>query len=390
MTNLLIRLFIKNKDDTHLPSVRARYGMLSGLTGIILNLLLFAGKLIAGLLTASLAIQADAFNNLSDAGSSIVNLISFKLSSRPADADHPFGHGRYEYVGGLIVSFVILIVGFELGKSSVEAIFRPTETVFSVVSLCIMIASILAKLWLLFFNRAIGKRIHSEAVIAAANDSLGDIISTGAVVLCLLIFRFTGLNLDAYAGVAVSVFILITGLRSLKETLDPLIGEKPSAELVHAIEQEVLSYDGIIGIHDLIVHSYGEGTRLISLHAEVDGRADVFAVHDLIDNIERDIQKKFGCQTVIHMDPINTDDSTLALRNQIAEAVRAVDARLLIHDFRAVSGPTHTNVIFDAVVPFDMKQSDADIRAEIEKSIRALNETYCAVITIDRPYSGEN
>ena len=386
MTDLLPRLFIRDYRNTENPKVRAAYGTLSGIVGIILNLLLFAGKFIAGTVSGSIAISADAFNNLSDAGSSIVSLVSFRIAAKPADRDHPFGHARIEYIASMIVSFLILIVGFEIVSDSVKKIIsRESSLVFSVLSIVILSVSILAKLWLALFNYRMGKKIGSEVMRATAVDSLSDTVSTTAVLVATLIFRFTGLDIDAWVGLAVALFIFWAGIRILRETQNSLLGEAPVKEVTDAIDAIVSGYPAILGIHDLMIHSYGPGHSFASFHAEVDGADDVYESHDVIDEVERRIRDELSIVCTIHMDPINTDDAlTTSLREETAELVREIDPGITIHDFRIVPGVTHTNLIFDVAVPFEVKMTVSEIKDAVSRKVRERHENYYAVVTVDR------
>lgn len=387
MISLLSKIFIKDSSDTSSPAVRSAYGTLCGIMGIILNVLLFAIKLLAGVISGSISIMADAFNNLTDAGSSVITLIGFRMSGQKPDKNHPFGHGRIEYISGLIVSMLIILVGFELGKTSLEKIITPEPVEFSIVALIILICSVIVKAYMAFYNFSIGKKIASSAMRATAQDSLNDCIATSAVLLCLVISRFTDLNIDAYCGLAVSGFILFSGLRAVKETMDPLLGTPPSEEFIKEIEGIVYSYEGVEGIHDLIVHDYGPARTMISLHAEVSSDADLLETHDMIDNIEKELREHLNCDAVIHMDPIATNDElTMSVREKIASLVTCIDANLTIHDFRMVTGPTHTNIIFDVVIPYDLKRSDAEIRANIETIVKSIDPSYFSVINIDKSY----
>ena len=387
MISILSRIFIKNHTETSDPGVRRAYGVLCGAVGIFLNVLLFAAKYLAGTLTGSIAIVADAFNNLSDAGSSIITLLGFKLAAKKPDRDHPYGHGRFECIAGLVVSFVILMMGFDLAKSSVSKIFHPEAVDFSILSICILTGSILVKLYMALYNRAVGKRISSAAVLATATDSLSDVCATTMVLAATLIARFTGVNIDGWAGAIVSLVILWAGYNAAKDTIDPLLGQAPDPEFVQRIADIVNRYPEVVGIHDLAVHDYGAGRVMISLHAEVPSSGDIMALHDVIDTIERDLQEELNCSAVIHMDPICTDDQPITstrelLKDRIHEAI---SPDVSIHDFRMVPGPTHTNVIFDAVVPYEFPQSDEQVREEISRLVRALEGDYFAVVTIDHP-----
>ena len=383
----LVRLFIKDCDNVTDPAVRERYGILSGAVGIVLNLLLSAGKLFAGLMTGSISITADAFNNLSDAGSSVVTLVGFKLAGQKADDGHPFGHGRMEYLAGLLVSLMILLVGVELGRSSIGKILRPEAVDFSLVSTGILAASILVKLWMGQFNRGLGRKIGSAAMAATAADSLSDAVATAAVLAGTLVNRFAHVNIDGWVGLAVEVFILRSGWGAAKDTINPLLGESPDPELVKQLRELVLSHPQVVGMHDLIIHDYGPGRRLCSFHAEVPQDADILDAHDAIDHIEREIKEKFGIETTVHMDPIATaDEKVNQLRRQVADLARVVEPEMTIHDFRVVRGPTHTNVIFDAVVPHKCRLTDEEVLQRLRRAVSALDPAYQAVIQIDRAY----
>ena len=383
----LVRLFIKDCDNVTDPAVRERYGILSGAVGIVLNLLLSAGKLFAGLMTGSISITADAFNNLSDAGSSVVTLVGFKLAGQKADDGHPFGHGRMEYLAGLLVSLMILLVGVELGRSSIGKILRPEAVDFSLVSTGILAASILVKLWMGQFNRGRGRKIGSAAMAPTAADSISDAVATAAVLAGTLVNRFAHVNIDGWVGLAVAVFILRSGWGAAKDTINPLLGESPDPELVKQLRELVLSHPQVVGMHDLIIHDYGPGRRLCSFHAEVPQDADILDAHDAIDHIEREIKEKFGIETTVHMDPIATaDEKVNQLRRQVADLARVVEPEMTIHDFRVVRGPTHTNVIFDAVVPHKCRLTDEEVLQRLRQAVSALDPTYQAVIQIDRAY----
>ena len=389
MVDFLVRKFISRPDDWEDPDIRQRYGLLTGGVGIALNLLLSLGKFLAGVLTGSIAITADAFNNLSDAGSSVVTLAGFQMAAKRADDDHPFGHGRMEYISGLIVAGAILLVGVELVKSSVEKILRPEEIAFSWASVGILCAAILVKLWMFHFNRTLGRRIGSAAMGATAADSLSDAAATSAVLLGTLVGGLTGLHIDGWVGLLVAAFILRAGWGAARDTLDPLLGQSPDPKLVEDIEQTVLAHELVSGIHDLIVHDYGPGRRMVSLHAEVPMDADMLAVHDIIDDIERELKEKFRIEAVIHMDPIATrDPRTNALKEQVAELVREVDPAMTIHDFRMTQGPHHQNLIFDVVAPHRCPLSDEEVKARIGKLVAGLSGgPYFAVVSIDRAYT---
>lgn len=388
MISLLSRLFIKDRKNYSDPAVRRKYGVLCGGLGIFLNIVLFVGKIIAGSLAASVAITADAFNNLSDAGSSIVSLIGFKLSGQKPDPEHPYGHGRIEYVSGLVVSMVIILMGFELMKSSFEKIVHPEATSFSWVSTGILIASILVKLYMFFYNRVTAKKISSVAMKATSVDSLTDCIATFAALIAMFAGKLFDLSIDGWCGMIVSLFVLYSGLSSAKETISPLLGQPPEKELVEEIESTVMAHEEILGIHDLVVHDYGPGRMMMSLHVEVPSDGDILAIHDMIDNIEKELNTKFNCEAVVHMDPILIDDAeTNMLKERTNAIICDIDPELKMHDFRIVSGATHTNVIFDVVVPYKFKMSDKEL---IDAIADRLNENaekkYYAVINIDRSY----
>ncbi|MEQ2456857.1 cation diffusion facilitator family transporter [Flavonifractor hominis] len=388
MTDRLVRLFIKDWDRVQDPAVRQKYGILSGLVGIVLNLLLSGGKFFAGLLTGSISITADAFNNLSDAGSSVVTLVGFKLAGQRADDGHPFGHGRMEYLAGLLVSVLILLVGVELGKSSLEKIFHPEPVSFSAVSVGILVVSILVKLWMCLFNRRLGRRIDSAAMEATATDSLSDVVATSAVLAGTLVGALSSVSIDGWVGLVVAVFILRAGWGAAKDTLDPLLGAKPDPALVRSIRDLVLEHSQVVGIHDLVIHDYGPGRRMCSFHAEVPQDADLLAAHDAIDHIEREIHQKFGIETTVHMDPIATDDEQInQLRDQVRTLVQVIDPAMSIHDFRVTSGPDHTNLIFDVVVPHRCTLSDEEVTRRITQAVRALDSRYFVVLQVDRSYA---
>ncbi|MBQ8004799.1 MAG: cation transporter [Clostridia bacterium] len=386
MTDLLCRIFIKDYEKYTDSTVRLRYGSLSGMVGIIVNLILFAGKFIIGTLSASIAITADAINNLSDAGSSVISLISFKISSKPADREHPFGHARIEYIASMIVSFLILFIGITLAKDSVVKIFFGGEkTDPSIAAIVVLALSALGKLWLFVFNRKIGMKIDSSVMKATAADSLSDALSTGAVLAATVIYRIFDIELDAYMGVIVSLLILRAGIGILREALDSLLGTAPENDTVERIKEIIFSHPEALGIHDLVVHNYGPGRCFASCHVEVDGSRDIYASHDAIDNIEKELNTELGIQGVIHLDPISVGDPmTDELRALVLDFVRNIDKRMNIHDFRIVPGTTHTNLIFDVVVPFEIKLSDVEIDSHIKEKINGYNSSYFAVITVDR------
>lgn len=388
MTELLIKLFVKNSSDTERSEVRSAYGKLTGIVGIVCNIILFAVKLTVGTLSGSVSVTADAVNNLADASSSIISLLGFKLAAKPADADHPYGHARYEYLSGLMVAMLIMLIGYELLKSSVEKIISPSPVAFSWISVAVLVISILLKLWMSLFNRNVGRRIDSKPLIATAADCRNDVISTAAVMLAMVVSHFTSLELDGYIGVAVALFILYSGFGLVRETLDPILGRAPDPEFVTEIEQKIMSTDGILGTHDLMVHDYGPGNQFASVHVEVAAEDDVIEMHDIIDNIERTFMEEYGLHMVIHMDPIVTSDEQVgAIRKRLAAEVAKIDSRLSIHDLRAVVGPTHTNLVFDCVVPPDFKMSNAELREKISAAAKAIDETYNTVVTVESSYA---
>ena len=387
MVTLLSRLFIKNSGNLKEPSVRRAYGTLCGTVGIILNLILFALKYFAGTLSGSISITADAFNNLSDAGSSVITLFGFALAGKKPDPGHPFGHGRIEYIAGLAVSAVIIFMGLELGKSSIEKILAPQPVQTGWLTAAILLVSIAVKLYMAMYNRSVGKKIASAAMEATAADSISDTVSTAVVLLCMVFTRFTGVNIDAYAGLAVAAFIIFTGIGAARDTLSPLLGQAPDPEFVRSIEDIVMSHPEVIGMHDLIVHDYGPGRVIISLHAEVDGHGDIFELHDAIDNLERELRRRLGCLATVHMDPIDTRSAEVTrLHDEISGIAREVLPDISIHDLRTVPGKTHTNIIFDAVVPFGAGITDEKAAAEIKKRVEERMPGYYAIVNIDKSY----
>lgn len=384
MTKLLLRLFVRNHEDTASPTVRAGYGRLAGITGVACNALLCAGKLLAGSLSGSVSVTADAVNNLSDASSSIVTLAGFKLASRPADAEHPYGHARMEYLSGLAVAAMILVIGVELVKSSFSKILHPEAVEFSALTAAILLVSIAVKLWMAAFNRTLGKKIDSAALLATAADSRNDVISTAAVLLACVIGKVTGLRIDGYVGLAVALFIIWSGIGIAKDTIDPLLGAKPDPELVRAIADLMRAHVDVLGIHDLMVHDYGPGRRFASVHAEIDHRIDPLIAHEVLDEIERQAKRELHVDLVVHYDPIVTDDPELTrVRTKILDYLAAVDTRLSVHDFRMVSGPHHANVIFDMVIPPEYEKKTEQLRRDIEAQLKDEKKTYHAVITFD-------
>ena len=391
MTNMLIKFFIKNSEETNNPSVREKYGMLSGGVGIFCNILLFIGKLSVGLISASISIMADAFNNLSDAASSVVTLVGFKMAGRPADDQHPFGHGRIEYISGLIISTVVMMMGLEFVKSSIEKIINPASIEIGIYSIIILLMSILLKLWMSIFNKKIGDRINSSTIKAISIDSLADVAATATALIGAIISYMCGVYVDGYAGVLVALFIIYTGFTTARETLSPLLGQAPDKEFVDKIEKKVLSYDNIVGVHDLIVHNYGFNNSLVSLHAEVPCDINILKIHETIDTVERDIKKDFNCDIVIHMDPIATDDNAVnSVKYEIESIVKSIDERLNIHDFRMVQADSFTNLIFDLVVPHKFELKDDEIESIINEKIIALNSSYRLVLNIDKYFCTNN
>ena len=387
MITLLSRLLIR-PDGRDAAGLRQAYGILCGAVGIFLNVLLFSGKLLAGSLAGSVAITADAFNNLSDAGSSAITLLGFHLAGQKADAHHPFGHGRIEYLSGLGVAVLILLMGWELLQSSLSKILHPAPVAASPLVIAILCVSVGVKLYMAFYNWRLGRRLDSSAMRATATDSLCDSAATAAVLAATLAGHFTGKMVDGWAGLLVAAFILWSGVKAAKETIDPLLGTPPTREFVSRIRELVMAHSEIIGIHDLIVHDYGPGRVMISLHAEVPASQDVLALHDEIDNVERELREQLGCEAVIHMDPVVTDDGvTEETRRRVADLVRCIDDDITIHDFRMVSGPTHTNVIFDAVVPYDFRLSDRQVGEKIWSAVQALDGRYYAVVHVERSYT---
>ena len=388
MIKLLAKIFIKDSQNTADSKVRVAYGYLCGAVGIALNILLFAGKIIAGTISGSVAVTADAFNNLSDAGSSIISLIGFRLASQKPDPHHPFGHGRFEYIASLIISIIIVLMGFELGKSSFEKIVAPQAVEYSAVTFAVLGVSVLVKLYMFFYNNSVGKKIDSATMRATAMDSISDAVSTGAVLISAVISMFTNLALDGWMGLVVAAFIMVTGFKSAKETIDSLLGTPPSPEFVKQIEDMALQYDDIIGVHDMIVHNYGPGRTFVSLHAEVPSDGDIVAIHDTVDNAEREIAKELGCLVTIHMDPVDVhDEHTAQLREKVSEIIKQINPDITFHDFRVVSGPTHTNLIFDIVSPMDCGLSDQELADTIADKIHQCNESYFAVINVDKDFA---
>lgn len=385
MTDLILRIFVRDHKNTENPAVRDKCGRVAGAVGIVTNFLLFLMKIIVGTVFHSVSVTADAVNNLTDSGSSVVTLIGFKMASKPADEKHPFGHARIEYLSGVIVSFIVIFLGLQLGMSSIEKIITPEENALTPVALVVLVISILAKLWQCLFYRKVGRMIKSESVEATSKDSRNDVIATSVVLLGAVITMLTGVNLDGYMGAAVALFIVFSGVQLTISTADPLLGQAPEGELVQTITEKMLSYPGIIGMHDLAVHNYGVGRCFASAHCEVDAKNDILVSHDLIDNIERDFSRDLGIHMVIHLDPVIVGDArTDALHCKVQSLVTALYPTVTIHDFRVIWGVTHSNIVFDAAVPFAVKDSDAVITQKLEAEIQKLDPDYRTVVTIDR------
>lgn len=390
MISLLARLFIKNHQDTKNPNVRQTYGILCGALGIGLNLLLFAGKFAAGFFSHSIAVTADAFNNLSDAGSSIITLIGFRMAGQKPDPDHPFGHGRIEYISGLLVAVIILLMGFELIQGSAAKILRPEDLTFSPAVLIILAVSILVKCYMYLYNRRLGKRLDSAAMLATAADSLSDALATTLVLAATLTAHFTGLHIDGWCGVLVGLFICWTGFNAARDTISPLLGQAPDKEFVRQVNEIVMSHQNVLGIHDLIVHNYGPGRILISLHAEVPADGDILTLHDMIDRIEHQLRDALDCHAVIHMDPVCVNDQeTNRLKSLVLGYLEEISPRLTMHDFRIVAGPTHTNLIFDVAAPYDFPLQDSELIQAINQRIQQEHPGFCAVIEVDKQYTSE-
>lgn len=386
MITLLSKIFIGDENSISAADLRRKKGILFGAVGILLNIFLFIIKVTAGIMSKSVAIIADALNNLSDGGSSLISLVGFKLSGQKPDPDHPFGHGRLEYVSGLIISLLIIIMGFELFTSSVSEIIHPRTTSFSRTSFIVLFVSIAVKIYMYLYNKAGSEKYKSAVMGATAKDSLSDTISTSVVLVCLIVSRYTGLKLDGYAGIFVACFIMYAGIMSAKDTIDPLLGQKPDKEFVEKIANFVLSFDGVYGVHDLVVHDYGAGRMMISLHAEVPADGNIVELHDTIDNIEQKLRDVLGCHATIHMDPVMINDENTNRMKRLSELiVKSIDESLTIHDFRMVYGQTHINLIFDCVVPYEVKMTEEEVKKAICDKVRSLPGNLYAVVQIDRP-----
>ena len=387
MTKLLIKRFVNDYTNTENSRVRSAYGKLAGIVGIVCNTLLFIFKILVGTVSGSISITADAANNLSDASSSIISLLGFKLSEKPADSEHPYGHGRYEYLSALTVAVFIIVIGVELLKSGVEKIINPAKVSFSIPMVIVLASSMLLKLWMMFFNRYTGKTIKSNSLIATAADCRNDVITTGAVLFSSVISHLTSFELDGYAGTAVAVFILISGVGLIKETVNPMLGTAPDAEYVQKIAAKILSYPGVLGIHDLMIHDYGPCRRFASVHVEMAAEEDPIASHDMIDNIETDFLNNENLHLIVHYDPILTkDELTNDIRKQVENAVHGISQYLSIHDLRVVPGTTHTNLVFDCLSPYEAGFDDKELKKEISKRIKEINPAYNCVITIDKSF----
>ena len=387
MIEFLIRRFVPDWQQVQRTDVRERYGTLAAAVGILSNIFLCIIKGLIGLFSGSIAVTADAVNNLSDAGSSVITLLAFKIAGKPADEEHPYGHARMEYISGMAVSFIIILLGLELMGSSFEKILHPEEVGVSALTYLVLIVSIAVKLWQGMFNRNLGKRISSEALQATAADSLNDVFSTGAVLLSTLVYQFTAIPIDGWVGMLVAIFITVSGVKLIMETGSPLLGQAPDPQMVRELEEKITAYDGVIGIHDLQVHNYGPGRVFATVHAEVPANRDILVSHDIIDNIEREVGHEMNLNLVIHMDPVVTDDERLnQLHAQVQQIVVGIDSDLSMHDFRAVFGPTHTNLVFDVVVPPGFSLSDSELSRRIEQQVQTMGSYFC-VITVDHNYA---
>ncbi len=388
MHTFLVKQFIKDSENTSNLKVREAYGTLGSVTGIIVNIILAIAKYFAGIVSGSISVTADAINNLSDAGSSIISLVGVKLSAKPADKDHPYGHGRVEYISALAVSFVVLLMGIELFKSSVDKIVNPVPVKFNIISLIILAVSILAKLWLGFFNKKLGEKIDSAPMIAVMKDSFSDCLATGVALIAIVVSAFSDISIDGYLGVIVAGFIFLAGFNILKETMADLLGKPADKAFTEEIENKILSYDKIVGVHDMIIHDYGPGRKFASAHAEVSSQDDIMEIHDVIDLAERDILNEYGIVISIHTDPIVTDDERInSLKEMTVTIVKEISDEMSIHDFRVVDGPTHTNLIFDLIAPHKFHMTNDEIRKTIEDKLSKIDERYFVVITIEHSFN---
>lgn len=387
MFGFLVKTFVKDSENVKSAVVREKYGILSGVVGIFVNVVLAGAKFFIGTVSHSIAITGDALNNLSDAGSNVVTLVGFKMAGAKPDKEHPFGHGRIEYIAALIVGFIVEMMGFELIKTSIERIKSPEPSVFSFAAVIVLLLSIGGKLWLAFFNRFLGRKIDSPAMSAVVADSIGDTAATAATLVSLVLSKFTSFPVDGVFGIVVALFIMYSGYGILKETIGIILGEPPSKELVDELIEFILNHEDIIGIHDLVIHSYGASRTFASVHAEVPSTVDILKAHDTIDLIEREVKKRFSIDLVVHLDPLVVNDERVnELRELVTEKCHEIDPALQIHDFRVVDGPTHTNLIFDLVIPFDFKYSDKQLKEALEDLIQSENKSYFAVITVESSY----
>ena len=386
MITLLAKIFIKDTEDK--SKLREAYGMLCGIVGVCFNIFLFVGKFLAGTFSNSIAITADAFNNLSDAGSSVVTLLGFKLAGAKPDTEHPFGHGRIEYISGLVVAAAILLMGYELIRDSIGKILHPEETEFTVLVAVILIASILVKLYMAYYNRSVGKKLDSTAMKAVATDSLSDTVATTVVLLASVFTHFTGIKIDGYCGRVVGFLVCYAEFDAARETLNPLLGQPPAREFVEKIDEIVMSHPEVCGMHDLIVHDYGPGRQMISLHAEVPSEGNILELHDVIDNIETELRRELGCEATIHMDPIVTSDEHVSeTKSAMVSLIKSIDEELSIHDFRMVTGESHTNLIFDVLAPFNFRLTDEELLTEILQDVQEhFGENYYVVAKVDHSY----
>lgn len=388
MTNLLLKTFIKDYSKTDNPKIRAAYGKLAGFVGIVCNFILFVAKILIGTISGSVSITADAVNNLSDASSSIVSLLGFKLAEKPADTEHPYGHGRYEYLSALSVAVLIILIGFELFKTSIGKIINPSTVNFNWVLVIVLSLSIIIKLWMMIFNNRLGKAIKSDTLIATAQDSRNDVISTSAVLIAAIVSEFTSLQLDGWIGLCVAAFILVSGFGLIKGTIDPMLGRAPDAEFVKKIHDKIMSYDGVLGVHDLIVHDYGPCRQFASVHVEMAAEDDVLKSHDVIDNIEYDFIDDLGLNMIVHYDPIVTKNEVVSnMRYEISQIVKTINESLTIHDLRVVPGVTHTNLVFDCLANFDLGMTDYELKCAISDAVKSVHPEYNCVITIDKNYA---
>lgn len=389
MLTLLVKFFLPGRDNISDPAVRGRYGTLCGALGIALNMLLFALKLLAGVIAGSIAVMADAFNNLTDAASSIITIAGFRLAGQKPDPEHPFGHGRMEHITGLVISALILLTGYELLSSSIGAIRSPEPVAFGILPAVILAASMLVKGYMYAYNRAVGRRIDSAPLRACASDSLSDVLATGLVLAGMIAGEIWGLRIDGWCGLLISLFIMKAGFSSARETVDELLGHAPEKEFVEKIHSIVLSHEEISAVHDLVVHDYGAGRRMVSLHAEVPADGDLLTLHDVVDNAERELKETLGCFATIHMDPVQTSDKQISeMYHRVKDMVRGFDPVLTMHDFRMVPGPSHTNLIFDVVAPHDYRLTDRQLSEELSARVRDMGENYYAVIQIDKSFTG--